>query len=1483
MMLRYIRSGIQLLAAGLLLLPGIASAGRMLVLPELSAPQDTTIRVPIRATGEEIISAVLAFRVDTNSIRPAELLITTHCFQNEPTALTAWNMVGDTIIISLAATRPVTLQNGLLAEIALRILPDAEVRTRSPLAWVPYRLTKINEKFTDTRDGEIFILPAGARPPQVQYFNTALIRPAEESVVDPFLFMHARVTDRNGLSTVEGVRFTTPDSTITLPSSPSGEYIAILPAPDFTGGTFTIQATDSDELSSAIISDVVPPPSLRAPVVVFPVDAATGVVSAPVLDWTDVSGAGLYMVHLSGVEAPPSGSSSPDMMTYFLGEDDLLPLLNTATKQSEYRVPAGALQADTPYYWVVAALDKEGDYDEVTLSPFHQFTTRPAPVILDTQPPVLTLVPEITGRGETAISLRWRTDEASDTEVYYSVQGETRVDTVRTIDLATEHRITVKGLSAGTSYILQAASTDLAGNTRVVTLRYAVSTLTAPDITPPTFVSFPQIALVTEDRAIIQWSNDEPTTAVVALTGAGSDTTIRIDVARREHVLDITGLEPGTEYVTTISVADGDGNRATAWIGPEFRTRQLADTRPPTITRRATAIPRHNEATITWGADEPHTARVIVRHPHGSDGFAADAYVDNPAAEHLVRITGLEPATNYEFLVQVVDIAKNAAMTRPYQFKTLAAPDTEPPRILRGPLPAYISNRRIILFWMTDEPADTYVEVRVDNQVVNTFSTGLLTRMHRAIVTQLAPGTAYNFFISSSDAEGNTVTFPSTQTARTGRTAGGRQNRFGTSPNADVVPPTILTPPTVLARTATSFTVGWSTDETANSVVRFNETGSARISRNAGQFDQSVSISDHVTSHSVTITNLSSGTTYAYQVGSTDPSGNGESVSDVNYASTLNQEDLTPPVLTSGPQVINRTDTRLTLSWTTDEPSDTYVAYKASGSAGDSLIMSVPDLVTNHTVTLTNLTAATQYSISVRSSDLLGNTSQEATISGTTLAEADTDPPAITDGPDVRVDATRAWISWTTDEASDSYIEYGLSTSYGNVVSDPDLTLDHELVLANLTAGTLYNYRVVSVDGADNAVETSETLTFTTALVADTEAPAKVAGVAVAEGATEVRVSWSANSEPDLAGYYVERAAGGEYSALSGRIQATEYIDNSVQPGANYSYRVRAVDASANANTGDASNAVSALPATNKAPGTPVSIAATGNVSPRPLLKVLNAQEGIRSTAGYSFIVAADQALTQPVATVSGIEEGSDDTTRWQLPYYLEHNTTYWWAAAAVDEEGFTGSLSASQSFVVDTNITVSVELTRFTATNTHGNILLAWETVPCGEQPVFHIWRSSNSAESQRLTQLGVSGAGTAYTFFDQHVLPGVSYTYTLEATERNGNSSFFTPVTITASGPNQVVLNRNVPNPFNPTTTLFYEIPGASHVRLAIYNVTGQVTRVLADETKSAGYYAIAWDGTTNEGRPAASGVYIVRLTVSPTDDARPETRTMRMLMLK
>lgn len=90
----------------------------------------------------------------------------------------------------------------------------------------------------------------------------------------------------------------------------------------------------------------------------------------------------------------------------------------------------------------------------------------------------------------------------------------------------------------------------------------------------------------------------------------------------------------------------------------------------------------------------------------------------------------------------------------------------------------------------------------------------------------------------------------------------------------------------------------------------------------------------------------------------------------------------------------------------------------------------------------------------------------------------------------------------------------------------------------------------------------------------------------------------------------------------------------------------------------------------------------------------------------------------------------------------------------------------------------------------------------------------------------------------------------------------------------PESFNLSPNFPNPFNPVTTIKYQVPKPSEVTLKVYNVLGQVIRNLVDGRQMAGYYSIRWDGKDDRGNAVANGVYLYRLRTKEFVETRKLT---------
>lgn len=93
----------------------------------------------------------------------------------------------------------------------------------------------------------------------------------------------------------------------------------------------------------------------------------------------------------------------------------------------------------------------------------------------------------------------------------------------------------------------------------------------------------------------------------------------------------------------------------------------------------------------------------------------------------------------------------------------------------------------------------------------------------------------------------------------------------------------------------------------------------------------------------------------------------------------------------------------------------------------------------------------------------------------------------------------------------------------------------------------------------------------------------------------------------------------------------------------------------------------------------------------------------------------------------------------------------------------------------------------------------------------------------------------------------------------------------------PTEFALQQNVPNPFNPTTRIFFELPHATDVQLNVFNILGQRVRTLVNEFLPAGKHEVFFDGRGDQNQILASGVYFYRL------EAGEFRQSLKMTLMK
>jgi hypothetical protein len=116
-------------------------------------------------------------------------------------------------------------------------------------------------------------------------------------------------------------------------------------------------------------------------------------------------------------------------------------------------------------------------------------------------------------------------------------------------------------------------------------------------------------------------------------------------------------------------------------------------------------------------------------------------------------------------------------------------------------------------------------------------------------------------------------------------------------------------------------------------------------------------------------------------------------------------------------------------------------------------------------------------------------------------------------------------------------------------------------------------------------------------------------------------------------------------------------------------------------------------------------------------------------------------------------------------------------------------------------------------------------------------------------------------FVFEDDSIFANRDYYYVLQEDRERGPGFDHGPYQLNWALDN--ALYQNVPNSFNPRTTITFSIAQDGRTRLAVYNLAGRLVDVIVDDVLRADTHQYTWDGKDVRGSSVASGVYIYRLT--------------------
>lgn len=193
------------------------------------------------------------------------------------------------------------------------------------------------------------------------------------------------------------------------------------------------------------------------------------------------------------------------------------------------------------------------------------------------------------------------------------------------------------------------------------------------------------------------------------------------------------------------------------------------------------------------------------------------------------------------------------------------------------------------------------------------------------------------------------------------------------------------------------------------------------------------------------------------------------------------------------------------------------------------------------------------------------------------------------------------------------------------------------------------------------------------------------------------------------------------------------------------------------------------------------------------------------------------------------------------------------------------------------------VELQEFNAIPGNAKVTLCWTTESETENLGFILSRKVKGESvkyediASYLTDKALEGHGSTserhnYSYTDYDVISGVTYSYKIEDVDYSGTAKMHDiVVTATPTGEaEQTVcdgfrLQACYPNPFNPETTLRFELGEAADVRVQVYDLLGNLLNTLTNTTYQPGLHSLTWNGRDMNNRLLSTGIYFMQVSSS------------------
>ena len=219
----------------------------------------------------------------------------------------------------------------------------------------------------------------------------------------------------------------------------------------------------------------------------------------------------------------------------------------------------------------------------------------------------------------------------------------------------------------------------------------------------------------------------------------------------------------------------------------------------------------------------------------------------------------------------------------------------------------------------------------------------------------------------------------------------------------------------------------------------------------------------------------------------------------------------------------------------------------------------------------------------------------------------------------------------------------------------------------------------------------------------------------------------------------------------------------------------------------------------------------------------------------------------------------------------LTKNVIYSWKVVATD--GVVETYGPVWTFHVQGGM-VPVLISSFDAKQVESGVRVTWSLASDEPMDGFALYRREGSNPPGMISEGEVVGDRGSYV--DESAEPGKTYQYELVIRATDGDEFRSQTVAVTMRALT-LTLHQNQPNPFNPQTTIRYELPDQAFVRLTIFDASGRRVRTLVSESQRVGSRSAIWNGRDDSNNAVSSGVYFYVL------DAGKERLTRKLVLLK